>query len=215
MVNSMVYTCPLCGSDELIWDYAHGYIVCSNCGLVIERIIVEDKVRIDVAEENTKTRVVDAIRKSREVAIGMRFRMMKKLVREYEKIVRSVKPGVIIDVAALERKLLSGEKVRILRHRADEVLMQMVSNDSELRLILRVIDRDPILGSRTFRGKVAIALIVKKLVKGENLDLNEIAKVTSISKTHARRLYRQLLPQINKIVDIVKKLLGCAVPTPT
>jgi len=32
-------TCPNCGSDALISDKQRGEVICSNCGLVVSRII--------------------------------------------------------------------------------------------------------------------------------------------------------------------------------
>jgi transcription initiation factor TFIIIB Brf1 subunit/transcription initiation factor TFIIB len=32
--------CPCCGSEELVWDYKNGAVVCSSCGCIVDIIYV-------------------------------------------------------------------------------------------------------------------------------------------------------------------------------
>lgn len=33
--------CPYCGSERLMWDHARGYLVCMNCGAILEPLLDE------------------------------------------------------------------------------------------------------------------------------------------------------------------------------
>ncbi len=37
-----MYRCPACGSTRLAWDHRAGYVVCTQCGVIIEQIFDED-----------------------------------------------------------------------------------------------------------------------------------------------------------------------------
>jgi hypothetical protein len=41
VVRSTLRRCPYCGSEKLVWDHERGYLVCMNCGAVLEPLIDE------------------------------------------------------------------------------------------------------------------------------------------------------------------------------
>jgi len=179
--------CPNCGAEALVWDYEHGYIVCSNCGVVIEQMFEEhyfalsQGARIPVGMELCSVR--KGLEKKRRFARELILREKVKFLRKYEELRSRARKDVIIDINAM----MNGGRVFV--HVKENEIRQKVLQDQEVRSILEnIVNRDPVLSSRTFRGKVALALIIKNIRNGGDPCIEEICKLTGISKTHARRL---------------------------
>ncbi|MEM0371288.1 MAG: hypothetical protein QXY23_01740, partial [Ignisphaera sp.] len=80
----------------------------------------------------------------------------------------------------------------------DEKIIEILDSDPLIKHILEnIINKDPILSSRTPRGKIALALILKHIIEGHNIDLEDICRKTSLSSIHAKRLINLLKKRIN------------------
>jgi transcription initiation factor TFIIIB Brf1 subunit/transcription initiation factor TFIIB len=204
--------CPYCGSLNVVYDYIRGYIVCANCGTVIEDIFPEQLIGVPpkVEEEEISRNVRGALR-SRSAKYNLR-KLLKyeEEVKVYESYAKRCRRNVRVDVEALKTRL-SGGKARVFVHVYDANLKELVEKDSIVKSLLEIIEGDPILSSRTFRGKVALALLLKELLINGEADTEEIAKVTGVSKVHMQRLTNILKIRIRnlkpKLVEI-KKLIS-------
>ncbi len=194
----MKIECPYCGGF-LIWDYKSGDIICSSCGLVVDRI-VDCRVKVYDEEENIN-------KNSRETTSS------KKLSRAYiiyKKILKRIKDNqreLEVDSQAFTEYAIGRRgHVRILVAKRTLKALEYLKKDSEVQYILdNVVRKIPILNSRTDRARIAAALIIKTLIKKKKLDANEfkiISEATGISASHARRLYAL----ITKRVQITNKL---------
>lgn len=191
--------CPECKSDNILWDYKAGTVVCCNCGLVIDYIYEETKQKYGtdlILNFNTKTYNKTKYRVSEIYIIKSRIKMYHKLVyrtKEYYKIARKLKKkSIVLDEKAF-REYLEGKRghVRLFRHKHITLAENIPEKVREI--IKKIIDNDPVLASRTERAKIALAYIILGLLEnGGNLNLHKIAKTTSLSVTHVKRLLATL-----------------------
>ncbi|MEB2836569.1 MAG: TFIIB-type zinc ribbon-containing protein [Desulfurococcales archaeon] len=56
--------CPYCGSTRLVWDEERGYLVCADCGAVIEQLFYEGPTRSEARWDFQSTRAVLRLRAS-------------------------------------------------------------------------------------------------------------------------------------------------------
>jgi len=197
----MLERCPYCNSTDLIWDYERGYLVCTSCGSVISQLFADLFMPYPQSNAYTEPQGMYSIRESlREKDRRIYARKLSKISKEvylYEKYSKKARKNVEVNI----RALLEGTKEKIYRHRNDSMLTRLMEDDSELkRIIKEIVEKDPVFSSRTYRGKVAIAMMLKYLVRGEEPNLEEIVKKTSISRTHAKRLYNLVLTRLGNIL---------------
>ena len=199
--------CPICSSDAIIWDYYYGQIVCTNCGTVIDIVYTEYQHSItnDYARQGLPT-VREGITRKRQKEQGNRLRSQNKEVRLYEIYARRARKDVMVDFEALRKMLHGGSKERIYIHKSEPKLREQINQDKELQQLLTIIDQDPLLASRTLRGKVAIALMLKYVLNNMEPDFDTISKFTSLSRTHVRRLYKQLYSRLHRIAAHIRGL---------
>lgn len=198
--------CPYCNSQDVAFDFEKGYTVCRNCGTVIESIFIEQFIGVASSDEweYSKPTTREALNLKRSSQYASKLRRLNKEIRLYEKYLsRARNNDIRVDLHAL-RTVLAGGKARVYRHVSDQNLEKIVEGDHLLKRILEIIDEDPILSSRTFRSKVAIALILKNIILYGEADINKIAKEASISRIHMHRLVATLK---NRIKYIKPKLL--------
>ena len=187
--------CPECKSDNILWDYKAGTVVCCNCGLVIDYIYEEPKQKYSTdctLNLNTKMYNKTKYRISEIYIIKSRIKMYHKLVyrtKEYYRITRKLKKkSIILDEEAF-KEYLEGKRghVRLFRHKYITSTKNIPEKIREI--IKKIIDNDPVLASRTERAKIALAYIILGLLENDgNLNLHKIAKSTSLSVTHVKRL---------------------------
>jgi len=196
--------CPVCSSDAIIWDYYYGQIVCTNCGTVIDIVYTEyqHSITSNYTRQGLPT-VREGIARKRQREQGSRLRSQNREVRLYEIYARRARKDVIVNFEALKKVLHGSSKERIYIHKSEPKLREQISQDKELQQLLAIIDQDPLLASRTLRGKVAIALMFKYVLNNTEPDFDTISKFTSLSRTHVRRLYRQLRNRLQKIAMYV------------
>jgi len=178
--------CPECHSTNVIWDYKNGYIVCTNCGLVLDRIYVEHLGRSAIKDVkiNNKSLISNVFneRKRRQ-----EYHKRNNRLRKITKILNEVKtrPYLTLDTKAVNEYLLGKRShVKLFKYKA-----WMPNNDLILKQIIeKIINNDPILASRTERAKWAIAKILIQLSINKKVDAKSIANETKLSITHVRRL---------------------------
>jgi len=202
-------SCPYCGSQNIVYDFAHGYRVCIECGTVIDTIFLEYyEEDFDRTHHGYKIDGLPSVRKGIEKKkIYSRLRDYSRMSLEiviYEKYAKKSRRNIFVDLsAALEKELKSNTRTRVYHHK-DEDRVLSLTNDPNIKVIIEnVINRDPILSSRTPRGKVALALIIKKTMDGGEPDINELCRLTSMSLVHVRRLtslVKKRMPYINKYI---------------
>ncbi len=197
--------CPYCNSQNLVWDYNAGYIVCSECGAVLEPIYFPDYLGID-NNHSSRPSVREALFiASRNRYTKMKLNKMSREVRLYEQYSRRKKKNLIVNIEAIineenrysesrdiEGNLAYLKRPRIYVHIVEPNLIEYIEKNRDLVKYLELIDQDPVLSSRTLRGKVALALIARSLIEGREIPLAEIATITGLSKVHVRRLVRLL-----------------------
>ncbi len=196
--------CPYCGSNNIVWDYVRGDVICASCGTVLERIYVtEQHISQELMQEPARTRT--------HKRHGSRRVTITKYTSEYLKLIDKVKrskrlKNIVIDSEQL-RRYVDGEgpPVKIFKRNPQNV--QMLLKDPKVRLILEVMLRFPRLSSRTDRAKVALALMALMLLTGRRINAKEVAEKSGISTMHARRLAktleenREFMEELKKVIE--------------
>ncbi len=197
--------CPYCGSDNIVWDYVRGDVICASCGTVLERIYVTEYRRAnqELMQEPVKTRTYKRYGRSGRVTLT-------KYTSEYLKLISKVKKSkrlknIIIDSEQL-RKYVEGEgpPVKIFKRNPQNV--QTLLKDPKVKLVLEIMLRFPRLSSRTDRAKVALALMALMLLAGRRINAREVAEKSGISAMHARRLAKTL-EENREFVEELKKAI--------
>ncbi len=203
MINGdRIMLCPFCSSTELIYDFDHGYIVCTTCGSIVDTIFIEfyeDYSNEVKHEEMGLLNVRKGLEKKKKKMRERRITKMYMDVKIYEKYAKRARKNVYVDFeAAIKHEQGKQYSGRIYRHKADEKIIEILDSDPLIKHILEnIINKDPILSSRTPRGKIALALILKHIIEGHNIDLEDICRKTSLSSIHAKRLINLLKKRIN------------------
>ena len=191
--------CPFCGSENLIWDFATGSIICTSCGSVIDVIYEYENGHHNPTATYRRSSVVDAVLYKEKTAKNRR-RLMLIMSRTalYSRIRRRIRKERIVNEEAFIA-LASGVKPQrhLIEHRMDEKLRRRLATDlSYLVPYLEIVERDPVLSSRTFRGKVAIAMILHSMRTTGRPCLKRIAQELRMSLTHVKRLEKLVLKRI-------------------
>ncbi len=178
--------CPECHSTNIIWDHKNGYVVCTNCGLVLDRIYVEhlDKTIIKDTKLNNKSLISNVFNKRKR---RQEYRKRNNRLRKITKILNEIKtrPYLTLDTKAVNEYLLGKRShVKLFKYKTWTPNNNLILK----RIIEKVINNDPILASRTERAKWAIAKILVQLSINEKVDIKSIANETKLSITHIRRL---------------------------
>ncbi len=200
--------CLYCGSQDLLYDYVHGCIVCGNCGTVNDYIFVEHFIPINKDDEIFGFKGLPTVREGfkRKLAKN-RLRQLAKVskdVKIYESFAKKRRRDVYVDWDAVQKRL-QGKKSRVYRHVAEDSIKRIVDADQIVKIIIeKIIDTDPVLSSRTLRGKTALAIILKHMVLDSDIDIDRIAKEASLSKMHIRRLLTLIKTRM-KFID--KKII--------
>lgn len=196
--------CPICSSDTIVWDYYHGQVVCTNCGTVIDVVYIEYQYSVADNIGRGLPTVREGIARKKQREHSSRLRSQSREVKLYEVYARRARKDVIVNFEALKKRLYGEGKERIYIHKFEPKLREQINQDKELQQLLAIIDRDPLLASRTLRGKVAIALMLKYVLNNMEPDFDAISKFTSLSRTHVRRLYKQLHDRLHRIAMYVR-----------
>ncbi|ADM26885.1 Zinc finger TFIIB-type domain protein [Ignisphaera aggregans DSM 17230] len=201
-------SCPYCKSQNIIHDFTHGYVVCGECGTIIDELYIEffENTSYEEAKPMGLPTVREGLNKKVARAMGMYIAKLSHDVAVYEKYAKRARKGVRVDLEMIQRRL-AGDKVRVYRHESEDKLRELIEGDAILRSIIdRIIDRDPLFSSRTLRGKIALALIIKQLITRGDIDYEEIARQAHMSKTHIKRLVKLLKLRYRDIASIKMRI---------
>jgi transcription initiation factor TFIIIB Brf1 subunit/transcription initiation factor TFIIB len=211
---AMHMICPYCGSQEPVYDYIHGYIVCSSCGSILDTLFIEFiEDRSEDFEIMKETGGVISVRRGiekKKVKVLMRnYSRMRFEVFVYEKYAKKIKKDIVVDLdAALKREARVDLHTRVYHHKDEDKVLSILSKDPLVNKIFEhIVNSDPILSARTPRGKVALALIIRNIIENKPIDIMELSRLTSMSPVHIRRLaalVRKRMPYIKKRIDEIK-----------
>jgi hypothetical protein len=167
--------CPCCGSEELVWDYRSGFVVCLHCGCVADSIAVHQPLAGSGDSGYSRKSVERLYRLER----GLR----RRLVREAAERFGLEKRGyVFVDGRPIHTRSLAA--LRNMNVRSD--VKALVSEG------LAVVEAvSPTALCRSLRGRYALAYAVAKLLRGEELNLRELEKLFSVSRATAFRLSKE------------------------
>jgi uncharacterized Zn finger protein (UPF0148 family) len=175
--------CPYCGSEELVWDYKNGAVVCSSCGCIVDTIYV------------SQPRASGRGGSSRAVEKPYRFekRLRREAVREALKRFELEKRGYVF---------VNGRAVHL---RSLAALKNTELNSDVKRLVdegLKVLQQVAPSLSRTIRSRLALAYAVAKMLRGSAPSIAELMQLFSVGRTTASRVIREaeeILQQFNSL----------------
>jgi hypothetical protein len=166
--------CPCCGSEELVWDYRSGFVVCPHCGCVADSIAVHQPLASSGESGHS--------RKSAERLCRLE-RGLRRLAREAAERLELEKRGfVFIDSRPVHLRSLAA--MRTLEGNAG--VKELV--EEGLAVVEAV---SPTALCRSLRGRYALAYAVAKLLRREELNLRELEKLFSVSRATAFRLSKE------------------------
>ena len=180
--------CPCCGSEELVWDYRSGFVVCPCCGCVADSIAVYQPL--------TSSDESGYSQKSVERLYRLERGLRRRLVREAANRFGLEKRGyVFVDGRPIHTRSLAA--LRNMTVRSD--VKALVSEG------LAVVEAvSPTALCRSLRGRYALAYAVAKLLRGEELGFRELEKLFSVSRATAFRLFKEA-EEIVKTVENVNR----------
>ncbi len=186
--------CPYCGS-YLVWDYTTGDVICSSCGVVVDRIVVSTGTINLTHEESYQDDKRQASRRS------MGYVKAGNVYRKYMTVARHLLArGSDFEINEKNfEEYLQGKRghVRLIISSKSREALKYAERDAEVKKILReIIPKIPSLNSRTDRARVAAALLIKLLLNKNRVsstDLRKVSQTTGVSASHIRRLYNTVM----------------------
>ncbi|MEM0100510.1 MAG: TFIIB-type zinc ribbon-containing protein [Desulfurococcaceae archaeon] len=179
--------CSACGGS-LVWDYEHGEVVCSNCGLVHDKIttleIMEYKdSTYNNSSETRKPRV------DHRYPISRKYKHHIKLYRKCLRIVKG-KPWLEVDY---DKLLENGKFIHTVKSRASMKALKNIEENGYWDIVREgleyIVSINPAFLARSERSKYALAYIVAVRIKtGKYPCKDDIVNVFNISDTSYRRL---------------------------
>jgi transcription initiation factor TFIIIB Brf1 subunit/transcription initiation factor TFIIB len=196
LVKKKVVTerCPYC-NGILVWDYRTGDVVCSRCGAVIDRIFVMER---DIQRD-------EAVSREARRGLPKTPKSYKMFVKMYDRISKGRK-NIYINNTRFADVMNGGKQVRVYDSPRNNASKKTVEEDPLVRDILeKVVRRNPRLASRTERGKVAAALLIKMLLiekeKASSKLFREVASKSGASVGHIKRIYREVKKTVPPILS--------------
>ncbi len=193
--------CPVCGAP-LIWDYELGEVICSSCGLVVDRIYDYRPLMED--ENQVIWNMIKTSRNPRRNHISRKYRFHMKLYYKVNSYVKD-KPWLEIDY---EKVFETGKMINTLKSRATIEAEKKISDRKLWRHVregIRYIEKIyPVALARSGRGKYALAYMVSTYLNNKKFpDMNEVIETFNISETS----YRRLLKIAREIVSLEKTVI--------
>ncbi|MEZ0393571.1 MAG: TFIIB-type zinc ribbon-containing protein [Desulfurococcaceae archaeon] len=192
---AVLESCPRCGGP-LAWEEAEGFVVCTRCGLVVDRISLADPPRqsADRGPEN-RWRLSNAIR----AFAGLKRRYRSRL-RAYERIskLQRRRPWLIVDAAKLLEMSEAGRVTGTITSRASLFALEKVRELNLGEQISRGLEMisasDPTLLARSLRARYALAYMAFSLAEFGTLpSAKEVTEIFNVSASTYRRLAKLLL----------------------
>lgn len=189
----MVLICVFCGSAEIIHDPCSGYVVCGDCGSVLDTIYSYPAPRPGDRARPVKKAGREILRRRRAAIPAIAGWRLKK--------------NLYISKDALQQFGGGARPLRVLRHPRESAAEELLMAHPHLRKILEVMEDYPRLYSRTLRGRVAVALIAYAIASGGEVDARKISDTFGLARPSVYRIYRRVL-QHTSFISRVRASIG-------
>jgi transcription initiation factor TFIIIB Brf1 subunit/transcription initiation factor TFIIB len=180
--------CEFCGG-VLVWDYEHGEVVCSQCGVVHEKIFSSD---IPGYESGRSDQEEFAEKRYASYDFKKRLREYKRLLKLYLNADRRVssRPWLEVDYNKL---FATGKFIKTITSIASKKARESIEEHKYWEVVnrgLRVLESiNPALLARSERCKYALAYMVARIVEtGKIPSEEEVTSIFNVSDTSYRRL---------------------------
>jgi hypothetical protein len=190
----------------LVWDYERGEVVCSSCGLVVDKITTLEawsyRVNNNEVEQGRREANVATIRS--RVQSSREYRRLLKIYKLATKIVKE-KPWLEVDY---EKVIESGKFVLTVRSKASIKALKNIVEYGYMGLVKEGLDYissvNPALLARSERSKYALAYMVAVKIKTGELPTREsVLKIFNISNTSYNRL-RNIVEKILREASVIQ-----------
>ncbi|MGC9134975.1 TFIIB-type zinc ribbon-containing protein [Caldisphaera sp.] len=191
-MNDNILRCPYCKSYRLAWSNETGYLVCQNCGAVIQTLIDDNS---QYFYEKNKIRH----QKNREEVLY--YNEDYNMILE-DKIRKAIKRGKIIKTNYHGISSISS----IIDEKVDKI-----NDNKDFKISYQILNDFPVLKSRTKRNKYAIALYALYRSYGYSKENSILltSKELKISKITLKNIIRKHKDLINEYeIKVRKKLLN-------
>lgn len=158
--------------EELIWDYRTGDVICASTGEIVDRIYLYSSIK----EEGEKAE---------------RAKVLNRVPESYRAFKSIAKKGFVVNENAFIKFMNSGNQVMVLEHPLTPKLRRMLEKDDELKRAYKMVEG--IMRGRTFRAKVAAAMLIAK-----DSSVVKVAEETGLSPEHVARLRKMLMKKLLK-----------------
>ena len=181
--------CEICGG-VLVWDYENGEIVCSQCGVVQDKIFSSDIPGYDISTKNSRESRVGRQRvNSNRKPYSHRYKRLLKLYLTASRRVNS-KPWLEVDYNKL---FVTGRFVKTIISLSSKRARESIEKHNyweDVNKGLKLLEAvNPALLARSERCKYALAYMVVKTVEtGKMPSEEEVISVFNVSETSYRRL---------------------------
>ena len=174
--------CPYCGSNEIIWDYKTGDVVCLRCASVIDKVFYTDQY--ETADEITITP---------KFAYYDFFKKLERYNQYKDKIVKNeekTRKMVIYNGALIRESSLSA--------------MKIIENNERLLILYDVIDSLPQFRSKNSIYKLAIGLYLY-----DRKEFYKIRRNLNISEKYMKKILSKLKVKDKlKIQNLLKRRMN-------
>jgi transcription initiation factor TFIIIB Brf1 subunit/transcription initiation factor TFIIB len=190
----------------LVWDYERGEVVCSSCGLVVDKITTLEawsyRVNNNEVEQGRREANVATIRS--RVQSSREYRRLLKIYKLATKIVKE-KPWLEVDY---EKVIESGKFVLTVKSKASIKALKNIVEYGYMGLVKEGLDYissvNPALLARSERSKYALAYMVAVKIKTGELPTREsVLKIFNISNTSYNRL-RNIVEKILREASVIQ-----------
>jgi transcription initiation factor TFIIIB Brf1 subunit/transcription initiation factor TFIIB len=196
--------CIYCGSSEIVYDTASGYIVCSSCG-TINDVIYDSSSEIyrrahGYQRDPGLTGSRDPGKRWGSSANkGSLYRIYRDLVSS-----RRLRRGVVVKERTIQDLASGGRKLLVFGHVRDTILSELLERSPVLKKIIDIMREYPSLYSRTNRGRVAAAYLAAKLAIKDPIVFEPLARFFGLSRVHLKRIKIS----IETTEDLIVKVAG-------
>jgi transcription initiation factor TFIIIB Brf1 subunit/transcription initiation factor TFIIB len=197
--------CTQCGG-VLVWDYERGEVVCSSCGLVVDKITTLEawSYRVNNNEVEQGRREADVATIRNRAQSSREYRRLLKIYKLANKMVKE-KPWLEVDY---EKVIESGKFVLTVKSKASIKALKNIVEYGYMELVKEGLDYissvNPALLARSERSKYALAYMVAVKIKTGVLPTREsVLKVFNISNTSYNRL-RNIVEKILREASVIQ-----------
>ncbi|BFI75311.1 TFIIB-type zinc ribbon-containing protein [Sulfurisphaera ohwakuensis] len=174
--------CPYCESENLVWDYKNGNLVCTSCGSVIDKIYYEDSTSYEESVYFPETLYFDFFSKTKRIK-----EFKNKTLKGRRNKLQST---VIYNGSLIKETSLNA--------------MKFLENNEKLLLLYDTIDNLPVFHSKSVKYKLAIALYFY-----DKKEFNRLSGYLNISNKYMKKILSKIkINEKTKIQYILKNKIG-------